>query len=97
MWPNVVNPAAAAGLQARYEIRIKNGASVILDFDDGRLRLEDPSNAPVDCRLSFEPATFLLLSFNRIQPFGAILQGKMSAWGRRFWLAGKFPSLFKAP
>ena len=92
----VVNPDAAADLRARYEIRIRNGANVILDFDNGRLTLEDPSGVPVDCRLSFEPVTFLLLTFNRIQPFRALLQGKMSAGGRRFWLAGKFPSLFKS-
>jgi len=91
-----VNPDSAAGFRARYEIRIRNGASIILDFDDGLLKLEDPSKVPVDCRLSFEPVTFLLLTFNRIQPFGALLKGKMSAGGRRFWLAGKFPKLFSS-
>jgi len=92
----VVNPDATADLRARYEIRIRNGSIAIFDFDNGRLTLEDPSNVPVDCRLSFEPVTFLLLTFNRIQPFRALLQGKMNAGGRRFWLAGKFPGLFKS-
>ncbi len=91
-----VNPDTAAGFRARYEIRIRKGASIIFDFDSGHLILDDPSEVPADCRLSFEPVTFLLLTFNRIHPFGALMQGKMSAGGRRFWLAGKFPTLFKS-
>ena len=97
LWSQIVDPDSAAGFRARYEIRIRNGACIILDFDDGKLNLENPSEVPVDCRLSFEPVTFLLLTFNRIQPYRAFLQGKMSAGGRRFWLAGKFPNLFRSP
>ncbi len=97
LWPHIVDPDAAAGINARYEIRIRNGATIICDFKNGYLELEDPSGAQFDCWLSIDPVVFLLLTFNRIKPWTSLLQGKMSAGGRRFWLAGKFSSMFKSP
>lgn len=97
VWTTVVDPQSAAGFKARFELRIRGGTCKVLAFDDGNLKLEEPSDLPVDCYLSFDPVTLLLLSFNRIQPWGPMAQGKISAWGRRFWLAGKFPGLFKTP
>lgn len=92
----MVDERSAAGLQARFDLRLRGGARAVFAFDDGRLNIEDPAEDPVDCCLSIDPVTMLLLSFNRIQPWRPLLQGKMGAWGRRFWLAGKFPHLFKS-
>lgn len=95
LWAYGVDSKSAAGLKARFELRIRGGVRKVLAFDEGRLTFEEPSDIPADCYLSIDPVALLLLSFNRIQPWGPMLQGKMGAWGRRFWLAGKFPSLFK--
>jgi hypothetical protein len=97
LWPFFVDQQSAAGFKGRFELRIRDGARTVLEFDDAKLKIEEPSEDPVDCYLSFDPAVFLLLSFNRIQPWGPLLQGKMSAWGRRFWLMGKYASLFQTP
>lgn len=95
LWAYGVDSKSAAGLTARFELRIRGGVRKVLSFEEGSFKFEDPSDLPVDCYLSIDPVVLLLLSFKRIQPWGPMLQGKMGAWGRRFWLAGKFPNLFK--
>lgn len=97
LWPYFVDQKAAAGFKGRFDLKIRGGRHTVLEFDNAELKLEEPSAKPVDCYLSFDPAVFLLLSFNRIQPWGPLLQGKLTTSGRRFWLMGKFASLFKTP
>jgi hypothetical protein len=96
VFPHVIDPTQAAGFDARIGFRIRGGREATLTFDDGVLRIETADGQPVDCRLSVDPATYLLVSFNRITPLIPTLQGKIVAWGRRPWLAVKLPSLFKA-
>lgn len=93
--PHVINPARAAGFDARIAFRIRGGIEATLVFNNGVLQIEAASGEPVDCRLSVDPVTYLLLSFNRIKPTIPTLQGKIVAWGRRPWLAVKMASLFK--
>ena len=93
--PHVIDPAKAAGFDARIAFRIRGGIEATLVFDDGVLQIEAAGREPVDCHLSVDPATYLLLSFNRINPTIPTLQGKIVAWGRRPWLAVKMASLFK--
>ena len=95
LFPYVIDPAKATGFDARIGFRIRGGGEATLAFDDGVLRIEAVDGQRVDCRLSVDPATYLLLSFNRITPLIPTLQGKIVAWGRRPWLAVKLPSLFK--
>jgi hypothetical protein len=93
--PHVIDPAKAQGFGARFAFRIRGGIEATFVFDDGVLRVEAAGAESVDCRLSVDPATYLLLSFNRINPTIPTLQGKIVAWGRRPWLAFKVASLFK--
>jgi len=93
--PHVIDPAKAAGFDARIAFRIRGGIEATLVFNNGVLQIEAGSGEPVDCRLSVDPPTYLLLSFNRINPTIPTLQGKILAWGRRPWLAIKMASLFK--
>jgi len=85
----------AAGFAAHIAFRIRGGIEATLVFNNGVLQIEAGSGEPVDCRLSVDPATYLLLSFNRINPTIPTLQGKIVTWGRRPWFAIKMASLFK--
>jgi uncharacterized protein (TIGR03083 family) len=90
-----VDAEAAAGLNAGFEIRLRGGARTYWYFDDGRLTVEDSQLRPVDCRISAEPVTFMLMSYNRIGPTVPVLSGKVAIWGRRPWLAARLGGVFK--
>ena len=93
--PHVVDPAKAARFDARIAFRIRGGVEATLVFNNGALQIEAAGGDPVECRLTVDPATYLLLSFNRIKPTIPTLQGKIVPWGRKPWLAVKMASLFK--
>jgi uncharacterized protein (TIGR03083 family) len=93
--PHFVDREAAAGRSSRFELRIRGAFRIVLEFDGGTLRLLLPDRRPVDCRISVDPAAFLLLIYGRIGPLRPMLQGKLAAWGRRPWRAAAFPSLFR--
>lgn len=50
-----------------------------------------------DCTILLDPVAFLLIALGRLNPWRAIAQGWVLAWGPRPWLAPRFPSLFTAP
>lgn len=90
-----VDAEAAAGLNAAFEIRLRGGSRTYWYFDDGRLTIEGSPNRPVDCRLSADPVTFMLMSYNRIGPTVPVLSGRVAVWGRRPWLASRLGGVFR--
>ncbi len=92
---HMVDAGQAGGLTASFELRIRDGDTAVVVFTDGVARVEPSSDQRVDCRISADPAAYLLLGFGRSRQLGPILAGKLLAWGRRPWLALKFPSLFR--
>ena len=90
-----VDEEAAAGLNAGFEIRLRGGSTTYWYFEDGRLTVESSPVTPVDCHISAEPATILLMSYNRIGPTLPALTGKVRVWGRRPWLAMRLGGVFK--
>lgn len=93
-----VNEAKAAGVRATYDLRIRGGGgSFFFVFDDGSLRIEDPSSRKVDCHISADPGAFLLVAFARQSQWTAIAKGKLIAWGRKPWLGPRFRSLVRNP
>ncbi|MDF6042544.1 maleylpyruvate isomerase family mycothiol-dependent enzyme [Streptomyces sp. JH14] len=94
--PRVV-AAAAAGLTARYTIRLRGGSSFGVTVTDGAVAVSrEPLRRP-DCTISIEPVTFLLIALGRCDPWGAMARGRVLTWGRKPWLAPRFPALFTAP
>ncbi|MFD7321723.1 maleylpyruvate isomerase family mycothiol-dependent enzyme [Streptomyces sp. NPDC059875] len=95
--PRVVDPAAVAGLTARFTVRLWGGArfGVSVKGDEVRVTAE-PSERP-DCTVLTEPVAFLLLGLGRIDPWGVIARGRALSWGRKPWLGPRFPRLFTAP
>ncbi len=93
----VVDQQRAAGLRVRYDVRIRGAGRYHMVFDDGRLTIGAPSSEWVDCHLSVDPSTFLLLFWNRIGQWGAIGRGRLLAWGRKPWMGLRMRSLLRNP
>lgn len=96
-WPLFVNRKNVTGVTASYEISMRGGPKQVFRFVDGRLTVEPPSSAPVDCRISADPVAFLLVGYGRTSQWPQIARGKIVAWGRKPWLGTKFRSLLRNP
>jgi uncharacterized protein (TIGR03083 family) len=96
--PRVADPAATAGLTARYRIQLRGGEAFDVSLADGAVEVTPgPAAKPADCTILLDPVAFLLIALGRLNPWRAIAQGKILALGRRPWLAPRFPTLFTAP
>ncbi|WP_351228133.1 maleylpyruvate isomerase family mycothiol-dependent enzyme [Streptomyces sp. NPDC002133] len=95
--PRVVNSAATTGLNARYSVRLRGGAGIGVTFTDGEVAVGTQAPGRPDCTILIEPVTFLLMALGRCAPWGAMARGRVLAWGRKPWLAPRFPTLFTAP
>ncbi|WP_443079857.1 maleylpyruvate isomerase family mycothiol-dependent enzyme [Streptomyces sp. P9-A4] len=95
--PRVTDPAAVAGLTARFAVRLRGGASFGVVVTDGAVEVtQEPPGRP-DCTILTDPVVFLLLGLGRVDPWPVIARGKALGWGRKPWLAPRFPRLFRAP
>ncbi|MGH8574629.1 MAG: hypothetical protein ACREX8_18965, partial [Gammaproteobacteria bacterium] len=92
-----VNAEQAAGLQATYGLRLRGGGRLNWVFDDGSLRVEEPSARRVDCHILADPAAFFMVFWQRQSQWNAIAKGQLIAWGRKPWLGLKFRSLMRNP
>ncbi|WP_310773744.1 maleylpyruvate isomerase family mycothiol-dependent enzyme [Mycobacterium sp. Z3061] len=91
-------PEKAAGLNAQIEVRIRGSQTrALFGVADGNLQIAEPGNARADCYVSGEPTALLLLLYGRTSPLRPALTGRVVAWGRRPWLALRFPGLFRNP
>jgi uncharacterized protein (TIGR03083 family) len=97
MWPLVVRPEAARGAPLTYEVRLRgNGPRYVIRVADGTAEVR-AAGGPVDCVISADPVTFLLVAYGRMPLGRAMLRGGMLAWGRRPWLGLRFKDLFFNP
>ncbi|MFF3467108.1 maleylpyruvate isomerase family mycothiol-dependent enzyme [Streptomyces sp. NPDC001984] len=95
--PRVTNTATTNGLTARYTIRLPRGTAFGVTLTDGALSITpQPLDRP-DCTIRINPVTFLLIALGRRNAWRAVAQGQITAWGRKPWLAPRFPTLFVAP
>ncbi|MET8012712.1 maleylpyruvate isomerase family mycothiol-dependent enzyme [Streptomyces sp. NPDC005271] len=95
--PRVVDAAATAGLTARYTVRLRGGAGFGATLTDGALAVSPQPPSRPDCTILTEPVAFLLMALGRLGPWGAVARGHVLAWGRKPWLAPRFPALFAPP
>ena len=97
MWPLVVRPEAGRGAPMTYEVRLRgDGPRYVIRVADGTAEVR-AAGGPVDCVISADPATFLLVVYGRMPLGRALLRGGMLAWGRRPWLGLRFKDLFFNP
>lgn len=92
-----VDPKATAGFRATYDVRLRGHWKMDFIFDDGTLRIEEPSGRKADVHISADPAAFALVGYGRVSQWGPALKGRMVAWGRKPWLAFRFATLLKNP
>lgn len=97
----IVDPKAAAGVRASFDLHLRGGGRHLMRFLDGDLTVEavEPSRRleGIDCRLSVAPSAFLLVAWGRRSQWPAIARGQMLAWGRRPWLGVRLRSLLVNP
>ncbi|MDO3636960.1 maleylpyruvate isomerase N-terminal domain-containing protein [Mycolicibacterium arseniciresistens] len=96
MSPLVVRPEAARRAPLTYEIRLRGGPRYAIRVADGTAEVR-AAGGRVDCVISADPVTYLLVVYGRMPLRVALLRGGISAAGRRPWLALRFQSLFFNP
>lgn len=92
----ILDPVRTAGHTAAYGIELRGGPSLVTRFSGGKLSLEGPGTQ-VDCRISADPAAFLLVFSGRMSRWPAVALGLVSADGPRPELALGFQDLFVFP
>jgi uncharacterized protein (TIGR03083 family) len=96
MLPLLLDPAATAGVRARYELRVRGGTRIGLSIRDGQLSM-DSGEGRVDCHVSADPVALLLVSYGRQSQWVPALTGKLLAWGRKPWLGLRLTHYLVAP
>ncbi|MGH3786715.1 MAG: maleylpyruvate isomerase N-terminal domain-containing protein [Pseudonocardiaceae bacterium] len=91
------NAEKAGGLQATYDVHLRGYDRLHVVFDDGSVRIEEPSSRRVDCHISADPVTFFMVYWARQSQWTAIAKGKLLAWGRKPWLGPRFRTLLRNP
>jgi hypothetical protein len=87
--PHYVDPAATKGVRVGIEVRIRGGPRYVVRIGDGSAQIEATPTAPIDCWISAEPVTFLLVNYQRIGRGRPLVTGKIFAGGRKPWLAAR--------
>jgi hypothetical protein len=96
LMPHVLTPKARR-FTGTYQMRLRGQGSHIFRFLDGVLTGGRAWDGPVDCRISADPATYLLAGYGRIGPIRPALTGRMVVYGRKPWLGPRFATLVQAP
>lgn len=95
--PAMVDQRRAAGVQARYELRVRGGVRVVLAIAGGELAVEAPSDRRVGCDPSADPVALLLVLWGRRGQWGPIVRGRLTVWGRRPWLGPRLRGMLVNP
>lgn len=93
----MVDPEAAAGLKATYDLRTRGAGRYHLTFDDGELDIRAPGPGRVDCHIWADAEALLMVAWARQSQWEAIAKGKLLAWGRKPWLGPRFRTLLRNP
>lgn len=91
--PHMLDCERAEGVRLTIELRVRGTAAVVARISDSTLQVEEPTGQRVDCRLTVDPVAYLLLTWNRISPLGAIARGQLIPWGRKPWRVTQFGTL----
>lgn len=92
--PYLLDQRRSEGVRLTVELRIRGMQPVRITVRDGVLELGRPAGQKVDFTMSVDPAVYLLMSFNRVNPLGQLLRGRLLVWGRRPWKVRTFQSIF---
>lgn len=96
MLPHYVNEEAARGKDLRFRLQLRGGSTFDLKFRGADLTVEPPLGTP-DCKISADPAAYLLVGYGRIGRAAPILTGKIVSYGRKPWLGLELTKLIANP
>ena len=92
----IFQPAAAVGLEATYRVEVEGTDPLHARIADGALSRPD-SPGSVDCVISTDPVTALLVFSGRLSQWTAIALGRLTFLGDRPELGPRFADLFVFP
>jgi len=93
----MVDQKRAKGVRAVFDLRLRGGDSWRWCFDDGELRIDPEPRPRIDCHISADPLTLVLVAYGRKSQWPAIAKGQLVAWGRRPWLGPRLRALMRNP
>jgi uncharacterized protein (TIGR03083 family) len=97
--PHYVVRDDADARSASFDVRLRGDpdARATFGFDGGTLRVSPSEPERVDCRISADPAAFLLVTYGRTGLLKPVLSGRILASGRKPWLGLSMPRRFRRP
>jgi putative sterol carrier protein len=90
--PYAFDPKAAQNFHGSFSLRLRGVEPIRYRVAHGRLELD--SDRRVDCTMTADPQTFLLVGIGVMSQLRAALSGKLRAGSRKPWLAFAFSRLF---
>jgi putative sterol carrier protein len=75
-----IDPSRTRGFRASYRFDVEGAGSWRVDVDDGNVRVEE-GDAPADCVVRANEATFLRIVNREASPMTAFLTGKVRVEG----------------
>jgi uncharacterized protein (TIGR03083 family) len=97
--PHYVDPGISPSFTATFDVRLRGGAGAqaAFVFDHGELDVRPSGAQRADCRVSADPAAFILIMYGRSGPLAPALRGRVVATGRKPWLGLSLPRRFRRP
>ncbi len=80
-----VSQEKAGSFRACFELRLRGGGRTVMAFNDGSLTLDAGRTREVDAHISADPSALMLVFIGRQGIWKPLLEGKLTAWGRRPW------------
>lgn len=98
MMPLALDTERARDVAIAFDLAIRGGPrlAVVIAGGTATVTRDAPARA-YDCRISAAPAAFLLVAFRRTPLWRPIARGRISATGRKPWLAPRLGRLVASP
>lgn len=90
--PYAFDPLAAQNFHGSFSLRLRGVEPLTYSVANGQLELD--SDERVECTMTADPQTFLLVGIGVVSQPRAALTGKLRVGGRKPWLGLAFPRLF---
>ncbi|MDI2129941.1 maleylpyruvate isomerase N-terminal domain-containing protein [Yinghuangia seranimata] len=98
MMPLALNTEKTRGVSVAIDIALRGGPHIGFVLEDGVATVtRDPAPRSYDCRISATPAAFLLVGFRRTPLWKTIATGRITAVGRKPWIAARLTQLVGSP
>ncbi|MFD8379621.1 maleylpyruvate isomerase N-terminal domain-containing protein [Streptomyces sp. NPDC059679] len=92
-----LNQEKAGSFRARFELRLRGGERATMNFDRGSLTLDAGCARDVDAHISADPSALMLVFIGRQGIWKPLLEGKLTAWGRRPWELARMLTVISPP